>query len=119
MKVAIPLDAQKLESSVCLSFGRAPYFAVYDTETQESEFVINSATASPGGAGIKAAQTVVDAGAEVLLTPRCGENAAEVLHKADVAIYKSTSGTAQENITAFLANELTLLRDFRSGAHHG
>ena len=35
MKIAIPVDEKTLESNVCVSFGRAPYFLVYDTETRE------------------------------------------------------------------------------------
>ena len=56
MKIAIPVDEKSLESNVCVSFGRAPYYLIYDTETKESVFLDNSAAASTGGAGIKAAQ---------------------------------------------------------------
>ena len=74
MKIVIPVDAKTLESNICASFGRAPYFLIYDTETKESVFINNSAAASTGGAGIKAAQTIVDNNANALLTPRCGQN---------------------------------------------
>ena len=60
MKIAMPVDEKTMESSVCLSFGRTPYFLIYDTETNKSIFLDNSAATSQGGAGIKAAQTVVD-----------------------------------------------------------
>ena len=76
MKIAIPVDEKTLESRVCVSFGRTPYFLIYDVETKESIFIDNSAAASTGGAGIKAAQIIVDNKADVLLTPRLGENAA-------------------------------------------
>jgi predicted Fe-Mo cluster-binding NifX family protein len=52
MKIAIPVDEKSLESNVCVSFGRAPYFLIYDTETKESIFLDNGAAASTGGAGI-------------------------------------------------------------------
>ena len=77
MKISIPVDEKSLESNVCVSFGRAPYFLIYDTETKESIFLNNGAAASTGGAGIKAAQTIVDNKVNTLLTPRCGENAAQ------------------------------------------
>jgi predicted Fe-Mo cluster-binding NifX family protein len=35
MKIAIPVDEKTLESNVCASFGRTPYFLIYDTETKE------------------------------------------------------------------------------------
>ena len=75
MKIAVPVDENNIETGVCISFGRAPYFLVYDTETKGAELIENTAAQSPGGAGIKAAQMIVNSKAEVLLTPRCGQNA--------------------------------------------
>ena len=39
MKIAIPVDEKTLESNVCVSFGRTPYFLIYDVETKESIFI--------------------------------------------------------------------------------
>jgi Uncharacterized conserved protein len=49
------------------------YFLIYDTDTQKSVFLDNSAAASTGGAGIKAAQMIADNKVNILLTPRLGE----------------------------------------------
>lgn len=117
MKIAIPVDDKTMESNVCVSFGRAPYFFFYDMATKESYFLDNSAAASQGGAGIRAAQVIADHGVNALLTPRCGENAEEVLSKAGVLIYKSIPGTVQQNIDAFAAEELMLLSSFHPGFH--
>ena len=117
MKIAVPVDEKSLESAVSPSFGRAPYFCFYDTETKESLFLDNGAVASQGGAGIKAAQSVVDNCAQVLLTPRCGENAMEVLRRSEVGIYQSLSGTLRQNLEAFAAKSLVLLSDFHPGLH--
>ena len=43
MKITIPMNEQTLESGVCPSFGRAPYFLLYDTDTSESQWIVNSA----------------------------------------------------------------------------
>lgn len=59
---------------------------LYDTESKESVFLDNSAAASQGGAGIKAAQIIVDNKVSVLVTPRSGENAAEVIKSANIKI---------------------------------
>jgi len=117
MKIAVPVDEKRLESGVCPSFGRAPYFLFYDTDATESYFLDNGAVASRGGAGIRAAQVIADHGIRALLTPRCGENAQEVLNKAEVLIYKTEPGTAQQNIDAFLAEKLLLLSEFHPGFH--
>jgi len=47
MKIAIPVDEKSLESNVCVSFGRAPYFLIYDTETKESIFLCRASTIFP------------------------------------------------------------------------
>ena len=116
MKIAIPVDEKSLDSNVCVSFGRTPYFLIYDVDTKESVFLDNSAAASTGGAGIKAAQTIVDNKANVLLTPRCGENAAEVLKSADIEIFKTTSASVKDNIDAFIDGKLSLLDEIHAGS---
>lgn len=117
MKIAIPVDEKKLESSVCPSFGRTPFFLFYNTVTKESYYLDNSAVASQGGAGIRAAQVIADHGVRVLLTPRCGENVEKVLRKAEVIIYKTIQGTAKQNIELFTDDNLELLGEFHSEFH--
>ncbi|MFA7673763.1 MAG: NifB/NifX family molybdenum-iron cluster-binding protein [Clostridia bacterium] len=120
MKIAMPVNDKNLESDVCQSFGRAPYFLIYNTDTKDSCYIDNGAVASQGGAGIKASQMIADQGVKALLAPRCGENAEEVLKKSDIMIYKTIAGTAQQNINAFIAGQLVLLIDFHPGFHaHG
>ncbi len=117
MKIAIPVDEKSLKSSVCSSFGRAPYFLFYNTVTKKDYFLDNRAVVSQGGAGIRASQVIADHGVKALLTPQCGENAGKVLSKAEVLVYKSIPGTAQQNIDEFEADRLILLNEFHSGFH--
>ena len=117
MKIAIPVDEKSLDSGVCPSFGRAPYFLFYNTVTKENYYLDNSAVASQGGAGIRAAKVIADHGVRALLTPRCGENAEKVLRKSEVLVYKSMQGTALQNIDAFVTEKLVLLNDFHPGFH--
>ena len=120
MKIAVPVDDKIVETNVCSSFGRTPYFLIYDTEIKDGRFIDNSAAASQGGSGIKAAQIVVDNNANVLLTPRCGENAAEVIKAANIEIYKTINASAMDNINAFKTGKLDILTDIHTGFHnHG
>ena len=120
MKIAIPVNEKDMKTEVCMSFGRAPYFLFYDTEIKEGTFVDNSAADSSGGAGIKAAQIIVDNHADVLLTPRCGENAANVLKSADINLYKTVGNSVTGNIDAFISDKLSLLDEIHEGFHgHG
>lgn len=119
MRIAIPIDGESLESNVSQNFGRAAYFVVFDTEKKEADFIINTAATSQGGAGIKAAQIIIDNRANVLLAPRLGENAAEVLKAADVKLYQAKPGKAQLNIDDLASGKLDLLAEIHGGFHHG
>ncbi|HWR60199.1 MAG TPA: NifB/NifX family molybdenum-iron cluster-binding protein [Clostridia bacterium] len=120
MRIAVPVDDKTIEAGVCPSFGRTPYFLIYDTDSTESRFIDNSASEIQGGAGIKAAQVIVDNSANVLLTPRCGKNAAEVIKAAGIGIYKTIDSTAMDNINMFGAGKLEILTDIHAGFHkHG
>ncbi len=117
MKIAIPVNNNNMESGVCESFGRAPYFLIYDTESNENAFLDNKAAGSQGGAGIVAAQAIVDSKVGALLAPRCGENAANVLKRANIAIYKTMNDSINDNIQALKDEKLSLLDEIHPGFH--
>ncbi|NLD06286.1 MAG: dinitrogenase iron-molybdenum cofactor biosynthesis protein [Synergistaceae bacterium] len=120
MKIAIPTDEKNIDSTVCQSFGRTPYFLIYDIDTESADFIDNSAASSQGGAGIKAAQSLVDSKVSAILTPRCGKNAADVLTAANILIYKTESSSIKENIVAFKEKRLDQLNEIHAGFHkHG
>jgi predicted Fe-Mo cluster-binding NifX family protein len=120
MKIAIPVDESSVDTKICISFGRTPYFLIYETDTKESVFLENLAADSQGGAGIKAAQTLVDEDVSVLITPRCGENAAKVLNAANIQQYKTINDSVADNINAWTKGELALLLEVHAGFHnHG
>lgn len=120
MKIAIPVNDKFMESGVCQSFGRAPYFLIYDIKSKESDFLENSAAISRGGAGIKAAQLVADRKINALLAPRCGENAAEIIKAANIKLFKTIGDSIFDNIAAFVDEKLPLLEDIHAGFHnHG
>ncbi len=120
MKIAVPAEEKMIESNVSQSFGRTYYFVVADTETLEFEVIDNQAVSSQGGAGIKAAQAVVDSGAGVVVTFHCGQNAADVLKAADIKILKAVPGTVTEMVQKYKAGELAELSEIHPGYHqHG
>lgn len=113
MKIAIPLDENKVD--VCLVLARAPFF-LFKEDDKES-IVENPAAAAQGGAGVVVAQFLVDSAVTALITPRCGQNAADVFTVAQMNIYKSTHKTAVENLTAYQKGELEALTHFHGGFH--
>lgn len=120
MKIAIPVEENTMDSEVCMSFGRAPFFYIYDTQEKQGSFLVNEAASAQGGAGIKAAQIVVDTGAKTLITPRCGENAADVFKQAGIKLFKNTSDSIEDNIKAYQDGSLKELTNIHPGFHgHG
>ncbi|HKL93835.1 MAG TPA: NifB/NifX family molybdenum-iron cluster-binding protein [Clostridia bacterium] len=120
MRIALPVNDKDIKSEICPSFGRTPYFLIYDTAEKSSVFLDNLAAQSAGGAGIKAAQMLVDQSVKVIIAPRYGENAAKVLIDGDIKVYKNIVGTAEENIKAYEKNQLDILADIHPGFHnHG
>ncbi|MDP3386508.1 MAG: NifB/NifX family molybdenum-iron cluster-binding protein [Eubacteriales bacterium] len=120
MKIAIPAGRNNLSADVYASLARAPFFAVYDTDTTGVEFIDNSAASSQGGAGIKAAQILVDSHVDVLITPRCGQNAADAINAAKIQMYKSIDHSISDNLKAWEEGKLDLLNDIHPGFHgHG
>lgn len=120
MKIALPVTENHSRGNVCPSFGRAPYYLFYDPELAQENYLENPAANSPGGAGIQAAQFLVNQKATVVLTPRLGENAAQVLKEAALLIYQTNSESIQESILAFQENRLNPLDEIHPGFHnHG
>lgn len=118
MKIALPAENKDINSMICASFGRAPYYLIYDTVMQSSVFVGNTAAASAGGSGIKAAQLLVDSNINALITPRCGQNAALVLQAAGIDLYQSKDATLAQNIALLQQDKLEALSNIHAGFHN-
>lgn len=115
MRIAIPLDENRQD--VCIVLARSPYFLFHD-ENGDS-VVENPAAQAQGGAGVQAAQFLVDSGVTALITVRCGQNAADVFTAAGMKIYKSVNKTAAEEISALADGKLEELTHFHGGFHGG
>ncbi len=87
-------------------FGRAARFLILDTGTNDFVTIGNGNAAAAQGAGIKAAETIVKAGATVLITGDCGPKALGVLKKAGVKIYSAKSMSLSEALEAFSTGSL-------------
>ena len=118
MKIAIPAEMFEQNLIVSESFGRATHFFIYDEKTAASQELENTAALSAGGAGIQAAQLVVDSGAKALLAPRCGQNAANVLLAAGIRLYRTIPAlSAMDNVKAFSEGKLDELSEIHEGLH--
>ena len=118
MKIAVPVNED--QHTICVSFGRTPEFLIIDSENHSKEYIYNEAMTASGGAGIQAAQLIVDKGVEVLLTPRCGENAAKVLKAAGIKMYQTTTEHSDTELQKYKEGKLEILNKIHAGFHnHG
>jgi predicted Fe-Mo cluster-binding NifX family protein len=98
MKVAISSKGIDLESQVDPRFGRSQYFIIVDPAIRAFEVVNNEAAALSSGAGILAAQIVLNAGADVVITGSLLSNTTNALEAADMKVYHGASGNARRAV---------------------
>lgn len=105
MKIVVTAQGTDLDSFVDPRFGRCQYFLFVDTDTMRMEAVPNAARQAAGGAGIQAAQFVVDKGAQAVITGTVGPNADEVLKRANIPVHRG-AGTVSGVIDKFKSDKL-------------
>ncbi|MCU4163996.1 NifB/NifX family molybdenum-iron cluster-binding protein [Carboxylicivirga caseinilyticus] len=81
MKIAITSTQNIPESTFDLRFGRASYFCIYNTENNSVEFIDNENINANSGAGIKAAEKVIELGVSRVISGDFGPKAKDLLDK--------------------------------------
>ena len=119
MKVAISSLGEALDAGVDAVFGRCAAFVCVDTETSEVTAWPNPALAASGGAGIQAAQFVLDQQVDAVVSGNLGPNAMRVFSAAGVPVYAAQGGTVGQAVAALQAGELALIQAPTVGSHHG
>ncbi len=118
MKIAVTSKGKDLDSPVDPRFGRAVYILIVSTDDETVEVLDNSENVNAfKGAGIQAAATVADKGADVLLTGFCGPNAFKTLDAAGVKVANDASGTVREALEAFNKGEMPLADGANTEGH--
>lgn len=99
MLIAISASGDVLTSSMDMRFGRAKGFILYDTNEQTHSYIDNIQNLeSEQGAGIQAAQNVINNNIEALITGHCGPKAFKLLSAANVTIYLAQEGNVKDQI---------------------
>lgn len=109
MRIAIPVGEKKEKADIYETFGRAPYFLIYETDSKDIVFIDNENNQGQGGVGIKTAQLMLDNNIDSVIVPRCGENATNVLKSGKVKIFKMVGTSVGENLQAFQEGKLSEL----------
>lgn len=89
MKIAFSVDKNEgLNSQISTRFGRASGFVFYDESDKSVVYKDNTQNLNAvQGAGIQAAQNVVDGGADAIVTVHCGPKAFSVFNAASVSVF--------------------------------
>jgi len=107
MKILLTAKGKQTSDEVDPRFGRAKFFVLVDTATNEITAHDNSQNLNAAqGAGIQAAETVSRLGAEAVVTGNVGPKAFRALNAAGIKIYLSNDATVADAIRRFKAGEL-------------
>ncbi len=108
MKIAISSTGKYVNSNVDTVFGRCPFFIIAEVEDKKIvkvEAIKNTSAEKMGGAGISAAQTVVEKGTKAVITGNVGPRALDVLRQFDVKVYNG-SGSVKGALQNFINGKL-------------
>ena len=105
MKIAVPSMGDSAKSEVSDKLGRCRYIIIYDTESKKYSAAPNPGSHLPDGSGPKAAEVVINSGADTLLSMEVGVKAYSVLAKEriNIQLLKSKS-TVKAVVEKFIKN---------------
>lgn len=119
MKIAFSTMGNDMDGAVESRFGRCANFLIYDTESNNFSVYKNESSTARGGAGIKAAEQIVNLGAIAIITGNVGPNAHQALSAAGVKIVQSSCSSIQDELKKYLANESKTYDSPSVESHHG
>lgn len=96
MKIAITSEGNQMDSKIDPRFGRCAYFAIYDTETKQTEFIANPAKDATGGAGPEAVQFVAATGAKKIIAGEFGTKILSLLQSLSIEMISAKDQTIQQ-----------------------
>lgn len=107
MKVAVTSTGKDLESKVDARFGRAKWFILFDTETNQHQVINNEQNLNASqGAGIQTAENISRHNVKAVITGNCGPKAFKTLNTAGIQIYCAADGTVAEVLEKFNSGKL-------------
>lgn len=107
MIIAVSSNGQDLDSAVDPRFGRAQYFLVYDTETENYQVLDNTQNSNAAqGAGVQTAQIIARQKAELVISGNLGPKAYTTLNAAGIKIALWSQGTVREALELAKNNKL-------------
>ena len=117
MKIAISSEGKTIDNSLDTRFGRCEYFQIHETGSENILILENKGHVATGGAGIAAAQQIIDEGIDIIITGSLGPNAFELIDKAGIKAYKCDSISVKAALEKYNKGELLELKE-AGPSHH-
>ena len=118
MKIAISTTGTTLDAAIDPRFGRAARFIIYDTDNESFNIVENTQNLNAAqGAGIQAAKTVADSGAQAIISGQCGPKAFKILSAAGITIYPCDADSVAAALELHKNGELQAAQDATVEGH--
>lgn len=102
MKICVSAEEPDIHALIAEEFGHSPFFLFYDTDTKSWEAFPNIAGESTTGAGLMAAEQVVQQGADVVLTGYVGVHGEKKLSSSNIRIIQDEDGTVEAAIKRYI-----------------
>ncbi|MEA1963161.1 MAG: NifB/NifX family molybdenum-iron cluster-binding protein [Patescibacteria group bacterium] len=93
IKICAAASAKDINAEVDSRFGRCGYFVFFTIQNKKiinTEIVRNSGASQGGGAGIRAAEQLGEAGANILIAETIGPKAANILEQLNIKVVKKS-----------------------------
>ena len=118
MRIAVTSQGADMASEVDPRFGRAKFFIVLDMETGGSVAHDNAQNLNAAqGAGIQAAQKVIDLDVEAVLTGNVGPKAFSTLQAGNVKVFVGATGSVENAVEQFKTGQLECVTEANVEGH--
>ena len=117
MKIGIPvMEKNGYDALVGEHFGRVPYFAVVETESNDLQFVENISE-HRGGRGLPP-ELLQRYGIDVMLCKNLGRRAIHLFEELGIRVYVGATGTVKDALDRFTSNQLQEATDETACRQH-
>jgi len=116
-RVAMTSTGKTIEDPIDMRFGRCPFFLIIEGDGSVRA-VSNCARDAGGGAGIQAAQQIVNENVKVVITGQIGPNAFEVLSAAGIEVMIAPPGKGTKILEEYCLDRLTGTETETHPGHH-
>jgi len=101
MRIAVAADRPVVDSPVCPTAGRAPYYLVFDNNSL-LKTIKNPFARGGGGAGFGVAHLLAEEGVDIIVAGRIGDNMRSALEEKGITGKEVTGKTVKEVVNDIL-----------------